>query len=355
MNKDNNMRSKYRNIFLIVTLLIITLLIQIFAYGEFYADLKKDTQIINDLSRIRGSIQRFTKLEMANVNNLELKEEIDTLINFYLTDKESSYLKSMGEYYDLNVLQDQWETLLIYIDEYQLDPSYTNMWNVIRGSEACWKTADTFVLRNQYFAEKTTSYFKYFTMTMIFNLVAIIIVLILYKKFVHNNLESSAIRDALTGVFNRRYFDDYLKHEILRAKRSKTIFSLIMMDIDHFKKVNDTYGHDIGDYALKTLTEIILNSIRKSDVLTRIGGEEFTILLPDTDLKNAIDLAEKIRTNTENYIFNEIGQMTISLGLTEFKEQDSSEIIMKRTDNALYLAKAKGRNRCEIMLENIGG
>jgi diguanylate cyclase (GGDEF)-like protein len=122
-----------------------------------------------------------------------------------------------------------------------------------------------------------------------------------------------------------------------------------MLDIDHFKLVNDTYGHRRGDYALKTLAEVVLKSKRNADVLARIGGEEFIILLPDTGLSDAERLAERVRKNVEDFSFEEIGKMTVSLGVTEFTQTDNHESILKRVDSALYLAKENGRNRCETL------
>jgi diguanylate cyclase (GGDEF)-like protein len=122
-----------------------------------------------------------------------------------------------------------------------------------------------------------------------------------------------------------------------------------MLDIDHFKNVNDTYGHRRGDYALKTLAEVVLKSKRNADVLARIGGEEFVILLPDTALSDAGRIAERVRKSVEDFHFEEIGKLTVSLGVTEFTPADNQESILKRVDSALYLAKGNGRNRCEIL------
>lgn len=174
--------------------------------------------------------------------------------------------------------------------------------------------------------------------------------MILYKHHVLNSLTASAINDSLTGIFNRGYFEEYLQYEVARAARKDVEFSLIMYDIDHFKNVNDTYGHHRGDYALKTLSEVVQKSKRNADVLARIGGEEFIILLPDTKAASALLLAERIRKSVEGFLFEEIGKMTISLGVTEFIEGDTAESILKRVDSALYRAKGAGRNRCQVVM-----
>ena len=176
--------------------------------------------------------------------------------------------------------------------------------------------------------------------------------LYIVKKYVYDNLESITLYDLLTDVYSRRYFFELLKGEISKAQRKEYMFSVIMFDIDHFKKVNDTYGHDKGDYVLKTIADIVKSSIRKADALSRIGGEEFTILLPDTNIDKATALAERVRRSVEDYKFDVVGRATISLGVTEFKADDSSDTLFKRVDEAMYLAKNSGRNCVKV---NSGG
>ena len=123
---------------------------------------------------------------------------------------------------------------------------------------------------------------------------------------------------------------------------------MIMFDIDHFKKVNDTYGHTVGDYVLQTLTQIVRENLREIDYLVRWGGEEFIIITPETDIEKAEVLAERIRKATENYIFDQVGAITISLGVAQLKKDDTEDTFIKRVDDAMYLAKQKGRNRVEV-------
>jgi diguanylate cyclase (GGDEF)-like protein len=132
------------------------------------------------------------------------------------------------------------------------------------------------------------------------------------------------------------------------AKRYSHSLSMIMFDIDHFKKVNDTYGHTVGDYVLQTLTEIVKESLRETDYLVRWGGEEFIIIAPETDIEKAEVLAERIRKGTEKYIFDQAGAITISLGVAQLKKDDTEDTFIKRVDDAMYLAKQNGRNRVEV-------
>jgi len=121
-----------------------------------------------------------------------------------------------------------------------------------------------------------------------------------------------------------------------------------MFDIDHFKAINDTYGHSVGDYVLQTLAQIAKENLREIDYLVRWGGEEFIIIAPETDLGRAKALAERIRTAIENYRFDQAGKITISFGVTWFKESDTEDTFIRRADDAMYKAKEKGRNRVEV-------
>lgn len=347
----NLIKQKSRGVFYVVSLSLIILIVQVIMYGNFFEELKADTDTINDLSRIRGAIQRYTKLEISNqtAEAHALEAQIDSLLAHNLSKEQNADLAGFGELYDLDRLNLEWSELKILINEYHASPIPGQLAVVIDKSEACWEVADANVIHKQYIVNKTATYYKYFTLTFGLNLLAIALALLLYKRFIHNSLAASAIHDALTGIFNKGYFDGYLDYEIARALRKNRTFCLVMMDIDHFKNVNDTYGHRRGDYALKALAETVLKSKRNMDVLARIGGEEFILLLPDTQLQAAILLAERIRKSVEEFPFEEIGRMTISLGVTEFDSTDTKENILKRVDSALYQAKGNGRNRWEAI------
>jgi diguanylate cyclase (GGDEF)-like protein/PAS domain S-box-containing protein len=165
------------------------------------------------------------------------------------------------------------------------------------------------------------------------------------------SLEEKAIKlaktDALTGLANRLELDSVLSEEIERVKRFQSSLSIIMLDLDHFKKVNDNYGHLLGDKCLIKTAEILKTSSRSVDTVGRWGGEEFLIVCPETDLDGALKLAEKIRHFLEGNIFPEVKQITGSLGVTAFIAGDTLETLISRADKALYKAKEFGRNRVE--------
>ena len=162
-------------------------------------------------------------------------------------------------------------------------------------------------------------------------------------------LEKLASTDKLTGIANRLRFDEVLKYSVDRAKRYKVSLSVVLFDIDYFKKVNDTYGHLCGDHVLKMIANIGKDTIRQSDLIARWGGEEFIILQPDIPTDKAYILAERLRHSIESYNFEGVGKVTVSFGVTKFNENDTSESFIKRADEALYLAKENGRNRVEVI------
>jgi diguanylate cyclase (GGDEF)-like protein/PAS domain S-box-containing protein len=172
------------------------------------------------------------------------------------------------------------------------------------------------------------------------------------NALLHSEVQRLAITDALTGLYNRRGFFDLGQREIDRSHRFGRTLSAIMLDIDHFKLVNDTYGHSVGDQVLATLARRCRTNIRHVDILCRYGGEEFAILLPETDLFTAAEIAERIRRSIADEPFStdhDVVKVTISLGVTRALP-DTAELqeLLERADIALYRAKEGGRNRVEV-------
>ena len=153
--------------------------------------------------------------------------------------------------------------------------------------------------------------------------------------------------DELTQAGNRLSFNEVIQREIDLARRNDMPFSLILFDIDFFKNVNDEFGHSVGDQVLRDLSSRIQAKLRASDCLFRLGGEEFVILLAMQDLVHAAQLAEKIRKVVADDYFDNVGQVTISIGVTELRDGDNVNAMMVRADKALYSAKAKGRNQVQ--------
>ncbi|MBW1858492.1 MAG: diguanylate cyclase [Deltaproteobacteria bacterium] len=176
----------------------------------------------------------------------------------------------------------------------------------------------------------------------------------LYQEVQEQNilLQEMANRDGLTGLYNHRYFHEQLSQDFLRARRYHETISCVLLDIDFFKKFNDTYGHQTGDVVLRALAEVIERSIRESDLAARYGGEEFALIMYHTDKAAAIEAAERLRHMVESHEVKDNGnvlQVTISVGVATFPHEtihDAKELI-EFADQALYKAKDNGRNRVE--------
>ena len=162
------------------------------------------------------------------------------------------------------------------------------------------------------------------------------------------NLDFTAATDPLTGLFNRRKLNRELAMEMLRSQRYKTPLSLVMYDLDHFKKVNDTHGHQIGDNVLIELSRIVAAHIRNTDVLARWGGEEFVILTPGCTGDMACQLAENLRNAIRMLAIDNVEAITCSFGVAQFEDSDTPETFIARADEALYRAKINGRNRIDL-------
>ncbi len=165
------------------------------------------------------------------------------------------------------------------------------------------------------------------------------------RKLADKHLKQLASTDALTGAYNRRHFNDVMDIEIARAKRYGSPLTLIIFDIDHFKRVNDNFGHPAGDQVLIKLALLVSANIRDTDIFARWGGEEFVILAANCDSRYSQNLAEKIRKLVEAYSFAEVGKVTCSFGVAEYRAGDDQQSLTKRADINLYSAKASGRNR----------
>ena len=169
------------------------------------------------------------------------------------------------------------------------------------------------------------------------------------RELVEKNreLEVLSVTDRLTGLSNRRKLDEVLEEELIRCRRYGVEFAVIMMDIDHFKHVNDSHGHAVGDGVLQAMAQILREGTRDADALARFGGEEFVIVCRHATLDGAVDTAERIRAAIAAHDFPGVGHVTASFGAAACCNNDTSDSLLERADSALYRAKAAGRNRVE--------
>lgn len=170
------------------------------------------------------------------------------------------------------------------------------------------------------------------------------------ERLAYDNLKRRAQLDSFTGCYNKNYFNERIELEVRNSKHRGEPLSLIMLDLDHFKRINDHHGHDAGDFVLKQLAELIhANGVRKHDVFARYGGEEFVILLPATQLAAAVEIAERLRGLVDAHVFRYADQhlpVTVSVGVAEHDDSITCGTdLFRRADAAMYGAKAAGRNR----------
>ncbi len=194
--------------------------------------------------------------------------------------------------------------------------------------------------------------------TEFFEVVTETITLALQNLIYFEKISNSAYLDGLTGVYNRKYMDLYLPKKFLTYSKVKIPFSIVMFDIDHFKKFNDTYGHQFGDLVLKDLSNFVLKNIRETDVLFRYGGEEFLIFMPNIDEITTFNRIEHIREAISNLILTDdkgvSAQITCSFGIVSFPSNGNSiDELINMADKALYYSKNKGRNRTTLYSERL--
>ena len=162
-------------------------------------------------------------------------------------------------------------------------------------------------------------------------------------------VKEQAITDGMTGLYNRRYFEEFIKKEAVRADRQGQKFTVIGLDLDHLKQINDAYGHNYGDIAIKAIAEVLKNNARSIDIAARMGGEEFNLLLPGVDSAGGCIAAERIRKAIEAVELEKIGRITASLGVATYLEHSEDiEELLEITDRAMYESKRNGRNRVTI-------
>ncbi|MBQ8168501.1 GGDEF domain-containing protein [bacterium] len=173
-------------------------------------------------------------------------------------------------------------------------------------------------------------------------------------NFMYSQTRYMSVTDPLTGLYNRRHFEESLEREFLRASRYKNNLSFAIIDVDFFKKINDTYGHSAGDYVLKEVAYLILQCFRKTDMVFRYGGEEFAVIITETPLERAVIPLERLRKLIEEYPFNYYSKdikVTVSIGISEVNEKtETVHNLFENADKALYKAKESGRNQIQTNL-----
>ena len=162
-------------------------------------------------------------------------------------------------------------------------------------------------------------------------------------------VREQAVTDSMTGLYNRRYFEEFIKKETIRSNRQNQKFTVIGIDLDHLKRINDEHGHNYGDIAIKAMAEVLKRSCRSIDIASRMGGEEFNVVLSGVDSKGGMIFAERIRKAIEATKLDKIGSITASIGVATYMEHSEDvDELLEIVDQAMYESKRKGRNRVTL-------
>lgn len=315
---------------------------------------RRDEIVINNLGIIRGSIQRVSKRELVNMRSDSLICDIDSLLRDFMGKRGDLALVGREEKLtgQIQLLSERWSIVKQVIKSYRAAPEGPDRTLLIQESENCWILANDLVLTARIESEAQLRHLYVVFYIIGLNLTVLLFIIWLNRTFIRNRLEFFASFDALTGVLNRHSYARIIKHETMRSRRYGHPLSLLMIDIDLFKKVNDRYGHRKGDIVLRRIADTIVGVIRESESLCRIGGEEFMAVAPETSLENALALGERLRAAVESIAWEESIHVTVSIGVTEFRSEDTVDSFQRRADSALYAAKRNGRNRVETVSQD---
>jgi len=336
--------SQYLKLLLIILILILTANgLFVFLYLDGSA---QDTALINKLGIIRGTIQRYTKRELMGIPSTDLENQINSLLRE--TEKARIFsLRKEGLNQARRNLAEAYSALELEIHSYRENRSDGRGDLILQQSETIWELADETVLLAQQTFEAMKKFLYFHTASLVLAFLLVFFLIRQIKKKIRDHLEYDAHYDLMTNTRNRAFFMAELERHLSRQNRREDKLSLIMLDIDHFKAINDQYGHARGDDVLKGMTRSIQRQIRTTDIFGRLGGEEFAILLPDASLEDAAATAEKLRQLIETTTLITEQPITISLGVSSAHDEDTSDSLLERADKALYRAKKGGRNQVE--------
>jgi diguanylate cyclase (GGDEF)-like protein len=329
----------------LLSLILIIIPVNYYFVTQSMKVLENDAFAINHIGLVRGSIQRLVKYAETGNKTDSIEVFIESTFKqidqrYIALDANRVHFETTGLLSDYEGLKSCWKEIGMLIRK----PEQRKQLMLV--SELCWNYADATAFKAQTIAEaKRQQLLDSFLVRVgfAFFLVLMIITYVIIK--VRKGLEQDIRLDPLTKLFNRKYFIESLEYHTSLTHRNKRDLSLLFIDIDHFKQINDTLGHQIGDDLLIRFGQKLQSLLRNSDLSFRFGGEEFVVITPECDLECAKTLAEKLRENIEKSDFSIGKTITISVGVAQLKQHEHAGELIRRSDNAMYLAKKEGRNR----------
>lgn len=355
MNFNNNQYKVSINSLVVITILI---LLGNLAISYVITNKKQQhSKVINIAGRQRMLVQKMTKESILLVHGIKSNIKINETINEFETNLshliDGNPSLNIPPIESKDILQQQlkvrklWgefkNNLLASIDEKGSNNKRQVYMNyILETNETLLQEVNIAVSMYEEDASQITL-FKYQSLIFLIGFLTILGVRFILQKVIHK-----MSKDTLTNIYTRDTFTQELVREMELVDRYGGDLGLIMFDIDYFKYVNDTYGHSVGDEVLIELTKLIKDAIRNVDLFARWGGEEFMIIAPQTNLKEAYQLAERLRTTIDTYCFKRINDLSCSFGVTTYSTEDSLNDLIKKVDSALYRAKETGRNKVVI-------
>jgi diguanylate cyclase (GGDEF)-like protein len=339
------LKKRARVSYRLLMLLILISMIVPFNYLNVMSEIKTqkiDAKAINSFGYIGGSLQRASKL-YSHQDITPIINDIDAHFEFLA--KEYLLAKGNQSYFLTSDFEKNYKEMARCWAVYKKSLLLNNSTDIINQSELCWVAAKKLTDSVEKIAEeKQESFVQHFMyrIVVMMILLGVLIYMVFFK--VSKELERDVILDPLTGVNNRKYFRIILERLTNAAINESKQLALVFIDIDHFKLINDRYGHDKGDLVLKTVAEILTENFRASDVVFRYGGEEFVVLIHDADFDIAMHLAQRFRQTIERKVFCDTESITISAGVTLYKHGEAIDTFVNRADMAMYEAKKMGRN-----------
>ncbi len=338
-----------------ILFLILLVVLLFFVFNGFYIylvynDTKINTIITDLFSQLRVSIEKAGSMELLDANADAVIVRVNGLFDTLEStlDGISPLNQNEDTALQLDELSQTWKQLRDALEAYRIRKSDSLHANIIDLTESCEVLIDNLFSGTQ--GAMDTQEQILLTTMLIFigiNLFLIGLIALIVNWYIKGKLEYMATYDQLTVLFNRYAYRDILEKEIAQAVRNRSSLTLILFDIDHFKHINDTHGHDTGDQVLKFVAETVNSCIRKSDFLFRIGGEEFAIIAANTSVEHAVVLAEKIRQTVAELKYQDDCPVTLSFGVAELSQGEGVDELFRRADAAQYKAKNAGRNRVE--------
>ncbi len=320
-------------------------------FAVYYVDKRsnEDSVFINHAGLIRGSIQRIPNLvavgrmEEARHVRQFVDQRLQKFVDIGRAQGDEDYARFDQKLQELSAC---WSAMYASLRAYDKDREQVIFKIILQQAEQCWSVSDELVSEAQSATEAKLNKLKFFLIFLfVLNVLTALIIVASIYFYVVRKLGWEVEHDTLTSLFNLRAFESRATSELLRIQRYGGECSLIYLDIDYFKRINDTYGHHMGDSALRQLSDVLRASIRSTDAAFRLGGEEFAVICTHTGISGALKVAEELRKKVQGSVVVEGVTLTISLGVATFSASKSLKETCSEADQALYEAKQAGRNR----------